>query len=98
MASEILPPDIAVQIPPNLADAEKILPCGVTDLGGISPVTIDFVNPEHPWPAFDEIRELTRGYALRERLCIYPQYIERGWFPEGMRDCIISLENDLVLR
>lgn len=93
MAAEILPSDIAVQIPPNLADAEKILPCGVTDLGGISPVTIDFVNPEHPWPALDEIRKLTRGYTLRERLCIYPQYIKQGWYPTRMRDCIISLES-----
>ncbi|MDD1725151.1 MAG: 7,8-didemethyl-8-hydroxy-5-deazariboflavin synthase CofG, partial [Methanospirillum sp.] len=54
MAAKILPRDIAIQIPPNLADAKKILPCGVTDLGGISPVTIDYVNPEHPWPALTE--------------------------------------------
>ena len=98
MAKEILPPDIAIQIPPNLADALKILPCGVTDLGGISPVTIDYVNPEHPWPAFDELVALTRGYTLQERLCIYPRYIRRGWYHESLRDYIISLENRISTR
>ncbi|WP_371816493.1 7,8-didemethyl-8-hydroxy-5-deazariboflavin synthase CofG [Methanospirillum purgamenti] len=98
MAKEILPPDIAIQIPPNLADAEKILPCGVTDLGGISPVTIDYVNPEHPWPAFDELAALTKGYTLQERLCIYPQFIRKGWYHDKIRDRIISLENTIHMR
>lgn len=98
MAVEILPPDIAIQIPPNLAEAEKILPCGVTDLGGISPVTIDYVNPEHPWPALDELIGLTKGYTLAERLCIYPQYIRKGWYHKGMRDCIMSLESKICNR
>ena len=98
MAKEILPSDIAIQIPPNLADAAQILPCGVTDLGGISPVTIDYVNPEHPWPAFDELVALTKGYTLKERLCIYPEYIQRGWYHPRLRDCIISLENTITMR
>ncbi|WP_324475180.1 phosphoribosylaminoimidazolesuccinocarboxamide synthase, partial [Methanospirillum sp.] len=98
MAKEILPPDIAIQIPPNLADAAKILPCGVTDLGGISPVTIDYVNPEHPWPAFEELADLTKGYTLKERLCIYPEYIRRGWYHPRLRDYIIRLENILHRR
>ncbi len=98
MAKEILPSDIAIQIPPNLADAAQILPCGVTDLGGISPVTIDYVNPEHPWPAFDELVALTKGYTLKERLCIYPEYIRRGWYHPRLRDCIISLENTIHMR
>ncbi|WP_394339578.1 7,8-didemethyl-8-hydroxy-5-deazariboflavin synthase CofG [Methanospirillum stamsii] len=98
MAKEILPSDIAIQIPPNLADAAEILPCGVTDLGGISPVTIDYVNPEHPWPAFDELVTLTAGYTLRERLCIYPQYIRKGWFHERLGDRIICLENKIHTR
>lgn len=92
MAVEILPSDISIQIPPNLADARSILSCGVTDLGGVSPVTPDYVNPEHPWPGIDELRALTTGYSLRERLCIYPKYIKRGWFPEGLTDLIMKLE------
>lgn len=96
MAKEILPPDIAIQIPPNLAEAKKILSCGVTDLGGISPVTIDYVNPEHPWPALEELVSLTAGYTLHERLCIYPQFIRKGWFHHELKDRIISLENKIT--
>ena len=93
MADEILPADIAIQIPPNLADAASILSYGVTDLGGVSPVTPDYVNPEHPWPELDELRVLTHGYHLRERLCIYPKYIRLGWYPSGLKDLIMNLEN-----
>lgn len=97
MAVEILPDDIAIQIPPNLADARSILPCGVTDLGGISSVTPDYVNPEHPWPELEELRILTKGYHLRERLCIYPKYIKRGWYPSTLKDLIKNLENRIMM-
>lgn len=93
LADEILPADISIQIPPNLIDAPSILSNGVTDLGGVSPVTPDYVNPEHPWPGIDELRRLTTGYSLRERLCIYPKYIRRGWYPPGLKDLIMRLEN-----
>lgn len=93
LADEILPADISIQIPPNLVDARSILSCGVTDLGGVSPVTPDYVNPEHPWPGIGELRTLTSGYTLRERLCIYPKYIRRGWYPPELKDLIMSLEN-----
>ncbi|ABN57764.1 MULTISPECIES: 7,8-didemethyl-8-hydroxy-5-deazariboflavin synthase subunit CofG [Methanoculleus] len=78
LAREILPADVAVQIPPNLADASRLIGCGVNDLGGVSPLTIDYVNPEHPWPQLDELRRIAGDAELRERLCIYPQYIEKG--------------------
>ena len=60
MAREILPDDVAVQIAPNLADVRELIPCGVNDLGGISPLTIDYVNPEHPWPQIDRLRATDR--------------------------------------
>ncbi|NOZ76408.1 MAG: 7,8-didemethyl-8-hydroxy-5-deazariboflavin synthase subunit CofG, partial [Euryarchaeota archaeon] len=28
------------------------------------------------------------GYVPRERLCIYPGYIRKGWYPERMGDLI----------
>ena len=93
LAAEILPEDISIQIPPNLADARSILSCGVTDLGGVSPITPDYVNPEHPWPGVEELRVLTSGYDLRERLCIYPKYIKKGWFSPGLKDLIMKLED-----
>ncbi|HQJ88493.1 MAG TPA: 7,8-didemethyl-8-hydroxy-5-deazariboflavin synthase subunit CofG [Methanoregulaceae archaeon] len=80
LARELLPADIAIQIPPNLADIARLVPCGVDDLGGVSPCSIDHINPEHPWPAIDELRQMVGDAKLVERLCIYPQFIERGWY------------------
>ena len=91
MARDILPEDIAIQIPPNLVDASLLIGCGVDDLGGVSPLTIDYVNPEHPWPAVDELKKLIGARQLRERLCIYPQYIEKGWYHKDLEPLINRL-------
>jgi FO synthase subunit 1 len=98
MARDILPGDIAIQIPPNLIDASSLIPCGVDDLGGVSPLTIDYVNPEHPWPAFEELKIIAGEVELKERLCIYPQYIERGWFHPDLQPLINRLAQTLKLR
>jgi 7,8-didemethyl-8-hydroxy-5-deazariboflavin synthase len=98
MAREILPREIAIQIPPNLIDAAALIPCGVDDLGGVSPVTIDYVNPEHPWPRVEELRKITGGAELRERLCIYPQFVERGWYQPGLQPLINRLEQRIKER
>ncbi|MEM6615413.1 MAG: 7,8-didemethyl-8-hydroxy-5-deazariboflavin synthase CofG [Pseudomonadota bacterium] len=77
-ARVILSPEISVQAPPNLSNRHlDYLAAGINDWGGISPVTIDFINPQHAWP---EIEQLARncesaGYELRERLTIYPRFI-----------------------
>lgn len=74
----ILSPDISLQAPPNLSARHiAYLQAGINDWGGISPVTIDFINPQHEWP---EIRTLAAsceqaGYGLRERLTVYPRYL-----------------------
>jgi len=91
LARDILQRDIAIQIPPNLIDARRLIDCGVDDLGGVSPLTIDYVNPEHPWPAFDELREIAGDALLEERLCIYPKYIEKGWFHPDLQPLINRL-------
>ena len=98
MARDILPSDIAIQIPPNLIDAASLIPCGVDDLGGISPLTIDYVNPEHPWPAFEELKIIAGKAELKERLCIYPQYIERGWYHPDLQPLINRLAQTVKLR
>jgi len=81
LAREVLPYDVAVQVPPNLADAPYLVACGANDLGGVSPVSIDHINPDHPWPAVDELRSLLApGTELVERLCIHPRFVDRGWY------------------
>jgi len=98
MAREILPREIAIQIPPNLIDASDLIPCGVDDLGGVSPVTIDYVNPEHPWPALEDLHRIVSGAELRERLCIYPQFIGRGWYHPDLQALINRLEQRIQVR
>jgi FO synthase len=82
--------DANIQAPPNLSPTalELLVRSGLNDWGGVSPVTIDFINPEAPWPEWVELERRTRdaGYDLRERLCVYPEYIvERPeFFDPGM--------------
>ena len=75
----VLGPEMNVQVPPNLSYDEfpRLLDAGINDWGGISPVTIDHVNPEAPWPEVERLREATelRGLALAPRLPIYPEYV-----------------------
>jgi len=91
MARDILQADIAIQIPPNLINARILIDCGVDDFGGVSPLTIDYVNPEHPWPALEELKEIAGNAKLVERLCIYPKYIEKGWFHPDLQPLINRL-------
>ncbi|WP_460337396.1 bifunctional FO biosynthesis protein CofGH [Actinoallomurus acanthiterrae] len=78
----VLGPKARVQAPPNLVDSEYalMLRAGIDDWGGVSPLTPDHVNPERPWPQIDELaaRTADSGFALRERLTIYPEYVRRG--------------------
>jgi FO synthase len=68
-----------VQAPPNLAydDFPRLLDPGIDDWGGVSPVTIDHVNPEAPWPELERLAEATRsrGLELAPRLAVYPEYV-----------------------
>jgi FO synthase subunit 1 len=98
LAREVLPREIAIQIPPNLIDAQELIPCGVNDLGGISPLTIDYVNPGHPWPEMDRLKGLVGTAVLKERLCIYPRFIERGWYHPRLQPLINRLEHTLEQR
>ena len=98
LARSILPEDIAIQIPPNLIDVTRLITCGVDDLGGVSPLTIDYVNPEHPWPAVEELKKIVGEAHLRERLCIYPQYITRGWYHPDLQPLINRLAQTVQAR
>ena len=74
----VLGPDMHVQAPPNLSDdLDVLLAAGIDDWGGVSPVTIDHVNPERPWPELDRLRAATEasGKALAPRLTVHPEYV-----------------------
>jgi FO synthase len=75
----VLGPEMNVQAPPNLAPEilELLLRSGLNDWGGVSPVTVDFINPEAPWPALRQLEKRTRaaGQRLVERLPVYPEVL-----------------------
>ncbi len=83
-------PGVGIQIPPNLADWwPELVRAGATDLGGLS-ANGDHISPEHPFPSPAQVRKrLSRdGYALSERLCVYPQYIDAEWQAPRVLDVI----------
>jgi 7,8-didemethyl-8-hydroxy-5-deazariboflavin synthase CofG subunit len=84
IARLILGPHMNLQAPPNLsyADFPRLLEAGINDWGGISPVTKDFINPEAAWPQIAKLRAETeaRGFTLRERLALYPEFVMSGNF------------------
>jgi FO synthase len=85
-----LMPDAGIQIPPNLADWwSELVAAGATDLGGLS-ANGDHISPEHPFPSPHQVRKRLQadGFALTERLCVYPQYIDPEWVSQGVLDTI----------
>lgn len=97
MARKALPEDVAVQVPPNLAPVRNLVDNGINDLGGVSPVTDDFVNPDYAWPAVEEIESIAEkaGVPLRERLPVYERYLpENGlsndWISEAVGHVIYA--------
>jgi len=96
VARLILGPDMNIQAPPNLsyADFPRLLDAGINDWGGISPVTKDFINPEAAWPQIAKLRAETesRGFTLRERLALYPEFVRSGkFFSERVRERTLQL-------
>jgi 7,8-didemethyl-8-hydroxy-5-deazariboflavin synthase CofG subunit len=97
---------INVQIPPNLTPDNYgyLLRSGINDWGGISPVTLDHINPEKAWPEVNRLRQVTEsaGFVLRERLSVYPEYLrENGGRlagPLGNRIRMLMDETGLVRR
>lgn len=76
IARLIFGPDMPVQTPPNLNPGilAKLIAAGISDWGGVSPITPDFVNPEKPWPSLEILarQSAEAGKVLVERLPIYP--------------------------
>jgi FO synthase len=97
VARHIMGPSACLQAPPNLVDAEyeRLIGAGIDDWGGVSPLTIDHVNPERPWPQIEELteRSAAAGFELRERLCVYPEFVTRGepWLDPRLRPHVNAL-------
>ena len=90
--------DMNIQCPPNLNSdyLDQILDCGINDWGGVSPITIDHVNPESPWPQIKQLEKITnnKGMELVERLAIYPEYIEdQSWYDKNLHSGILELSD-----
>jgi len=96
----IMGPEMNVQAPPNLAPhmLERLVVAGLNDWGGVSPVTVDFINPEAPWPAIDRLRALTEsgGQKLRDRGPVYPDWVlgRSEFFDPQMREALPRFATD----
>jgi FO synthase len=95
VARLLLGPAMNVQAPPNLSPGTypALIASGLNDWGGVSPLTIDYINPEAPWPHLAALGAATAaaGGRLRERLAIYPEYIHRpGFVPGPLRDRVLA--------
>ena len=95
----ILEPEISIQAPPNLSNEYlKYLDAGINDWGGISPVTIDHINPEREWPQIDKLNKLMKdkGYKLKERLTIYPKFqtINKNFMADNMVNNILNIADN----
>jgi FO synthase len=83
-------PGVGIQVPPNLSDWwPELVRAGATDLGGLS-ANGDHISPEHPFPSPHQVRKLLKedGFALTERLCVYPEFIDSEWVAQSVLDVI----------
>ena len=106
-ATRILP-GVPIQFPPNLLHlygfferrVRELLRAGVRDFGGISPITPDFVNPRAPWPSAERLRAaiLRAGFQPRERLPLYPCYVERRWMSAEVKRVVDRISDEAGYR
>ena len=100
VARLLLGPDMNLQVPPNLSaqDYECYLDAGINDWGGVSPLTIDFVNPEAPWPGLAELRDRSKsmGFELKPRLPVYPEFFLESdrFLPAALKAKVAGLSDD----
>ena len=90
VARLILDPSISLQAPPNLAEEHLCyLHAGINDFGGISPVSLDHINPERAWPVLEQLKTQVeeQGFQLQERLTVYPNHLpsDRRAFSSSLR-------------
>jgi 7,8-didemethyl-8-hydroxy-5-deazariboflavin synthase CofG subunit len=93
--ARLLMAEVNIQAPPNLSDPdyEELLDAGINDWGGVSPLTPDFINPERPWPHLDELERRTnaKGFQLRQRLPVYPEFLDRAMGKSTLLDSRLGM-------
>jgi FO synthase len=97
VARWLLGAEMNLQVPPNLTERfEVYLEAGINDWGGVSPLTIDWVNPEQPWPHLDELsaRTTAAGFRLVPRLPVYPAFIDATWLDPGQLSKVTGAIDD----
>ncbi len=99
IAKMIFENEIAVQVAPNLiAGYEKdFIEIGIDDFGGISPFTLDYINPEKKWPQINRLKSICEeeGYKLKERLPIYDKFVKsHEYCPETIKKTIDNIYLD----
>ncbi len=97
--ARIIMPEMNIQVPPNLNPNHysKYLKAGINDWGGISPITIDHVNPEFPWPNIDDVKYASEkyGFRFRARLPVYPEYISKnGFLSNNIMEYVYALADE----
>jgi FO synthase len=97
LARVILGAKANLQVPPNLTDDFSVyLDAGINDWGGVSPVTIDWVNPEAPWPNLERLEAVTQaaGFVLKPRLPVYPEYLSDVWIDPELLPAAVRRATD----
>ena len=103
LARLLLDDDVSVQAPPNLNPASigTLIDAGINDFGGISPVSPDYINPQHPWPYLDRLRQAcdAKGFRLEPRLPVYPSHLDApGFIDASLRPRVDQLQTELAAR
>jgi FO synthase len=96
----VLPAEVSVQAPPNLTgDFGALLDAGIDDFGGVSPVTVDHVNPDAPWPEIELLCAacVSRGLELAPRLTVYPQFVDPAWVDGHVLPRVLQLADSMSL-
>ncbi len=97
----VLGSEMNIQAPPNLSydDFPRLLDAGINDWGGVSPVTIDHVNPEAPWPEVELLEAATRaaGLELAARLPVYPEYVDGAWIDPAVMPRVLRVADAVGL-
>lgn len=95
----IMFPDVSIQIPPNLNQdlMSFFVLCGADDMGGISPLTKDYINPENDWPSIKQLQSSLNkiNYTLKERLPVYEKYINRDYLKEKVYQKVTKLQKEI---